>query len=138
LWYRDFNYSPALDANGPQVDHIFPQSLLKTVKDINPDSGTRNVLRYLADDRDQIANCMLLTAEENGFTGKCDIPPSKWFDPDRFTSKEEHQKYLELHLIPTNPDLWSLDRFDDFIKERKKLIQIKFSYMLLNDSGDLL
>src|SRR3989338_8172695 len=32
LWYRSFDYSPAMDSNGPQVDHIFPQSLLKTVK----------------------------------------------------------------------------------------------------------
>jgi hypothetical protein len=32
LWYgehSDFNYTPAYDGNLPQVDHIFPQSLLK-------------------------------------------------------------------------------------------------------------
>ena len=29
LWYLNFNYTPALDGNGPQIDHIFPQSLLK-------------------------------------------------------------------------------------------------------------
>ena len=43
LWYREFDYSPASDENGPQVDHIFPQSLLKTVKDLNPDSGKLNL-----------------------------------------------------------------------------------------------
>ncbi|MBK6865163.1 MAG: DUF1524 domain-containing protein, partial [Ideonella sp.] len=100
LWYRDFDSSPALDASGPQVDHIFPQSLLKTVKDINPDSGKRNILHYRAEQRDQIANCMLLTADENGFTGKCDKPPAEWFASSRFPSKEAHARYLRLHLIP--------------------------------------
>jgi hypothetical protein len=130
LWYKDFNYSPALDANGPQVDHIFPQSLLKTVKDINPESGKRNILHYRAEHRDQIANCMLLTAGENGFAGKCDIPPSQWFDRARFRSDAEHEAYLQMHLIPHDPNLWTLDHFDDFIIARKELIKKKFDYMI--------
>ena len=32
LWYREFTYTPAFDNNLPQVDHIFPQSLLRKVK----------------------------------------------------------------------------------------------------------
>ena len=87
---------PALAANGPQVDHIFPQSLLKTVKDINPESGKRNILHYRAEQRDQLANCMLLTADENGFTGKCDTSPAEWFAPARFKSPDEHARYLDL------------------------------------------
>ncbi len=132
LWYRDFDYAPALDANGPQVDHIFPQSLLKTVKDINPESGKRNVLHYRAEQRDQIANCMLLTGEENGFSGKCDKPPSEWFARSRFRSLPPgtQAEYLRLHLIPTDPSLWALDRYDDFIEARKALIVDKFNYML--------
>ena len=136
LWYRDFDYTPALDANGPQVDHIFPQSLLKTVKDINPDSGKRNILHYLADQRDQIANCALLTANENGFTNKCDAPPAEWFARSRFTSDEEHERYLRLHLIPNDPELWELDRYDDFINARKEMIKDKFSYMLQTTEGN--
>lgn len=130
LWYRDFNYSPAYDGNGPQVDHIFPQSLLKTVKDINPETGKRNILKYRAEHRDQIANCMLLTADENGFTQKSGTPPSEWFAPARFTSGEARRKYLEMHLIPDDPELWKLENFESFIEARKKLIQDKFSYML--------
>lgn len=135
LWYQDFDYSPALDANGPQVDHIFPQSLLKTVKDINPESGKRNILHYRAEQRDQIANCMLLTADENGFSRKSDTPPAQWFARDRFGSDEEHQRYLAMHLIPNDPALWELDRFDDFIETRKALIEKKFSYMLQPAEG---
>lgn len=130
LWYKDFDYTPALDENGPQVDHIFPQSLLKSVKDINPESGKKNILHYRAENRDQIANCMLLTAEENGFSGKCDTPPSEWFDESRFANNEEHQKYLALHLIPNDPELWKLENFDKFIAARKEMIAAKFSRML--------
>ncbi len=130
LWYQDFDYKPALDANGPQIDHIFPQSLLKTVKDVNPDSGKRNLLHYRAEQRDQIANCMLLTAEENGFGGKCDTPPNKWFDLSRFKNKEVQLSYFKLHLIPDDPELWKLENFDHFVEARKRLIEEKFSRML--------
>jgi hypothetical protein len=130
LWYQSFDYTPALGSNGPQVDHIFPQSLLKTIKDINPDSGKMNLLHYRAEQRDQIANCMLLTAEENGFGGKCDTPASEWFDRKRFTTDHEHERYLKQHLIPTQPELWKLERFEDFIVARKALIEEKFRYML--------
>lgn len=130
LWYPDFDYSPAFDANGPQVDHIFPQSLLKSVKEINPETGVRNLLRYRAAQRDQIANCMLLTANENGFSGKCDAPPKSWFARERFGSDEAHEKYLQLHLIPRDPTLWELDRYEDFIAARKELIKGKFGFML--------
>lgn len=37
---------------------------------------------------------------------------------------------LELHLIPQDPSLWELDRFEDFIRVRKALIEEKFEYML--------
>jgi hypothetical protein len=133
LWYKDFDYSPASDENGPQVDHIFPQSLLKTVKDINPDSGKRNLLHYRAEHRDQIANCMLLTAAENGFSDKTDTPPAEWFAPQRFDSQEQRARYMDLHLIPDVPKLWELNRYDDFINARKELIKEKFKYMLLDE-----
>jgi hypothetical protein len=132
LWYRDFNYAPALAANGPQIDHIFPQWLLKTVKDVNPDSGRANLLHYRAEQRDQIANCMLLSAEENGFASKSGKPPAEWFARERFPTREQHAEYLRMHLIPTDPALWTLERFDDFIAARKAFIVEKFSYMLQN------
>jgi hypothetical protein len=123
LWYRDFNYQPSFRDNLPQVDHIFPQSRLKTVKVVNPENGIRNLLKYKQETRDQIANCMLLTADENGAGGKTDIPPSDWF-------AGKSPEYLERHLIPQNPDLWKLENFELFIEERKKLILNKFAYML--------
>lgn len=123
LWYRDFNYVPAYENNLPQADHIFPQSLLRKVKKVNPRTGRQDLLRYYQEDRDQIANLMLLTAEENGFSGKRDIPPNEWF-------AEKDAAYLEMHLIPKNPDLWELDNYEAFIEERKRLILDKFSHII--------
>lgn len=72
---------------------------------------------------------MLLTADENGPAGKSSIPPNKWMARSRFASDADHQQYLELHLIPKDPALWELERFEDFIAARKALIEEKFSYM---------
>lgn len=115
------------------MGHICPQSQLKTGKDITPDSGKRNILHYRAEHRDQIANRMLRTADENGFSGKCDTAPDQWFDRVRFASDEEHERYLEMHLIPRDESLWNLERYDEFIEARKALIVQKFAYMLRKD-----
>jgi uncharacterized protein with ParB-like and HNH nuclease domain len=122
LWYKDFSYHPSFVNNEPQVDHIFPQSALKTVKNVNPDTG-RKVLAYRAEDRDQIANCMLLTQKENGSGGKSDTLPEKWFEG-------KSDVYLEMHLIPKDKNLWKLENYERFIEERKKLILDKFKDLI--------
>ncbi len=33
-------------------------------------------------------------------------------------------------MIPQDPEMWKLERFEDFIAERKKLIRSQFSYLL--------
>ena len=123
LWYRDFNYTPTFAGNMPQIDHVFPQSALKTVKSPNPNTGKMDIMKYREGDRNQLANCMLLTAAENGAGGKSDTPPDEWF-------KDKDKAYLDRHLIPRDQTLWKLDRFEDFIAERKKLIKAKFTYLL--------
>ncbi|MDJ0772629.1 MAG: DUF262 domain-containing protein [Mastigocoleus sp. MO_167.B18] len=127
LWYQGFNYYPAYEANLPQIDHIFPQSLLRKVKTINPTTSYKNILKYKQFERDQIANCMLLTAKENGAGGKKDMPPEDWF-------RNKDDNYLDLHLIPKDPDLWKLDNYEQFIEARKKLILEKFSFMIQADN----
>ncbi|BDA72469.1 DUF262 [Calothrix sp. PCC 7716] len=123
LWYKDFNYHPAYNANLPQIDHIFPQSQLRKIKKINPTTNRKDTLKYLQFDRDQIANCMLLTAEENGAGGKKDILPEDWFN-------DKNDNYLDIHLIPKDKELWKLDNYEQFIEARKKLILEKFSFMI--------
>jgi len=122
LWYG-FNYQPILKENKPQIDHIFPQSVLKKIKIKNPENGKMNIMKYKWFERDQIANLMLLTAKENGASGKLDTLPKDWF-------KDKDDEYLQRHLIPNNRELWELDRFEDFIKARKKLILDKFSDLI--------
>lgn len=123
LWYRDFNYIPAFAGNLPQIDHVFPQSSLKRVKARNPETGRMNMMKYREGDRNQLANCMLLTAAENGAGGKGDTLPKEWF-------RDKDPAYLDRHLIPPDPRLWELERFEDFIVERKRLIKAKFAYLL--------
>lgn len=126
LWYS-FNYTPSYANNLPQVDHIFPQSLLRKVKMANPETGKMNLMRYREGDRNQLANCMLLTAAENGAGGKADTPPEEWF-------KDKPDEYLEKHLIPKDPELLKLERFEDFLAARRELIREKFKHLLASTS----
>jgi uncharacterized protein with ParB-like and HNH nuclease domain len=119
-----FNYTPSFDGNMPQVDHVFPQSELRKVKTANPRTGHINVLRYRESDRNQLANCMLLTKQENGAGGKGDTLPNEWF-------ADKDAAYLDRHLIPRDSDIWKLERFEDFIEERKKLLRERFKSLLL-------
>jgi Protein of unknown function (DUF1524) len=128
LWYRDFNYTPAYENNLPQVDHVFPQKLLRRVKVENPKTGRKDVLKYPEAKRNQLANCMLLSREENGAGGKGDAPPDKWF-------ADKSHSYLEMHLIPKNRDLWKIERFEDFVEERKKLLLSKFAHLLVQSTA---
>ena len=80
-------------------------------------------MKYKWQDRDQIGNLMLLTAEENGGGGKTDILPEDWF-------ADKSDEYLEKHLIPKDKEFWKLDNFEAFIEERNKLILEKFDYLI--------
>jgi len=122
LWYQDVNFKPAYEGNLPWVDHIFPQSKLKEIKEINPETG-RKVMKYKWWDRDQIANLMLLSAEENRDEKK-DKTPEEWL-------RDKDDEYFEIHLLPKNKDLWKIENFEKFVKERKKLIVDKFKRMRL-------
>jgi hypothetical protein len=124
LWYRDFNHTPAYDNNLPQIDHVFPQSALRKIKVENPTTGRTDVMKYPRSVRDQLANCMLLTREENGAGGKGDILPEVWF-------AGKDQRYLAKHLIPADPSLWKVERFEDFLEERKRLIREHFESLLV-------
>ena len=115
LWYKDMNYCPSYSGNELNIDHIFPTSILREIKF---DNDVRRA-KYKKEDRDQIGNLMLLTREENGAGGKSDTEPSEWF-------KDKDEKYLKRHLIPNKPELWNIEKFDEFIKERNQLLTNKF------------
>jgi uncharacterized protein with ParB-like and HNH nuclease domain len=131
LWYRDFNHTPAYDNNLPQVDHVFPQSALRKLKIQNPRTGRYDLMKYHEAERNQLANCMLLSREENGAGGKSDILPKDWFS-------DKDDEYLLMHLIPNDRALWELDSFEDFIAARQALIRNKFKSLLIPDTGTIL
>jgi uncharacterized protein with ParB-like and HNH nuclease domain len=124
LWYGHFgfNFIPSYLNNSPQIDHIFPQSHLKEIKIVNPETG-RNVMRYRDFDRNQIANCMLLTADENGAGGKGDTLPDKWFE-------DKDADYLNMHLIPDDHELWKIDNYEKFVSARKELLIKNFKKII--------
>lgn len=123
LWYQGFDYQPSYNNNLPQVDHIFPQSLLRKVRSINPATGNKDISSYKPAVINQIANCMLLTAQENGAGGKTNISPEVWFE-------NKSIDYLNKHLIPQDKNLWKLENYEDFIAARKPMIIDKFKNML--------
>ena len=83
-------------------------------------------MKYHERERNQLANCMLLTREENGSGGKSDILPEVWF-------ADKEKNYLEKHLIPQDKNLWGIENFDDFIAARKDLIRNKFKSLLVQE-----
>lgn len=123
LWYMNFDVHPIYSGNSPQIDHIFPRSVLKDVKKINPDTG-RKVSKYLPYDINQLANLMLLSADENGPRNKSDKLPEEWF-------KDQDDKYFMTHLIPRDPELWKLENYEEFIEARKHLLVEKFKSLNL-------
>ena len=106
------SFMPASDGNLPSLDHIFPQSLLKSIKVKNLETN-RMITKYSKSERHQIANLMVLSLGEN-CAEKRDTAPDVWF-----TDKED--EYLRLHLI-SYKELLDKEKFEEFIKERKKLI----------------
>lgn len=128
LWYGR-EYKASSIKNEPQVDHIFARSLLKKVKVQSDDSG-RQVQRYSKWEMDQLANCMLLSAHQNGAGDKSDKPLNKWL-------MDKDDEFLDLHCIPKKKSLWKPDNYDAFIEARQQLILEKFSEMnLLDDEGE--
>ena len=125
IWYG-FNYQPSFEGNLPQIDHIFPQSVLKKIKVENPTTGRRDSRKYSKEQINQIGNLMLLTAQENGAGGKGDKTPEEWF-------LDKNDEYLERHLIPKDKELWKIENFERFIEERKKLILDKFNHLIAKE-----
>ena len=129
LWYKDFDYTPVFKGNLPQQDHIFPQSELRKIKEINPETNRKSLFRYPQETRNQISNLALLSSKENGASGKLDTLPEEWFN-------DKSEEYLDMHLIPKDKELWKLDNFEKFIEKRKELILKKFRFLLINKGNE--
>ena len=85
--------------------HIFPRTLLLTKY------GNKKEGRRLADD---IANIAVISQATN--LGLSDTPPQLYLAQ----IDDKDPTLLEQHCITRNRSLWSMDRYEDFLEERRR------------------
>lgn len=103
--------------------HIFPQALLYRAKakgGAGFDAGNTAQKQLV----NEIANRAYLTADSNW--GTSDTPPSVYLP-------EIERKFpgsLAKQFIPDDPELWKVERFEDFLAQRRKLIAANLNEFL--------
>ena len=103
--------------------HIFPQALLRRSAEKGGggyDAGS------LANDQlvNEIANRAFLTASSN--FAASDTPPHDYLPK----VEQAFPGALASQFIPSDPDLWQVGRYEDFLKARRKLIAAKLNEFL--------
>lgn len=128
LWYGG-EYKSSGFQHEPQIDHIFARSLLKEEKVTNEETG-RLVRIYENWEIDQLANCMLLPAHQNGAGDKGAQSLDRWL-------RNQSPEFLDLHCIPHTPrTLWKVENYPRFIEKRKQLIQKRIAEMGLLENEE--
>lgn len=97
--------------------HIFPQALLYR-SGYDPTNATHKQLI------NEIANRAFLTADSNLATS--DTAPSVYFPK----VETKFPGTLAAQFIPMDPALWEVDRYEDFLAARRKLIATKLNEFL--------
>jgi len=116
----DFNFLMYIIYGKPKnfrkndIDHIHPKSILE--KKGYEWSKINNIVNY-----------QLLDYSTNRGNKK-DKELYQWINENVKNKKS----YIRMHLIPTNKNLWKSDNFDDFLKERSKLIIEKLKNEIKN------
>lgn len=109
---QDWFNGVAIGARQPlEYHHIFPKRLLRERYDLRQDSRIVN----------QVANLAFLSAKANARI--LDTPPAEYLshiEPAR----------LRAQYVPLNPNLWALDRFEDFVLERRKALADAINQLL--------
>ena len=108
-----FNGSPLDEPHGKAYKihkhHIFPSSLLYA----NGYSSDNHLHRKLVN---EIANRAFLTGTSNISLGNEE--PASYFP----RIEENYPGALEKQFVPTDPMLWHVDRYEDFLGERRRLL----------------
>jgi len=113
LLYDDRNWGTISHS----IDHLFPRAEFK-----------RKLPDRLGSYCDDFGNLALVIRDEN--SGKKDRPLDEWL-------ATRSPEYLKRHLIPPDPSLWHIERFEDFLIERRKLIQARLKYVFSTDEEDI-
>jgi hypothetical protein len=107
LLYDDRNWG-TMDYS---IDHLFAQDEFKG----------RAVPDHIKELRDDFGNLALVIGDEN--SGKKDRPLDEWLGT-------RSPEYLKRHSIPDDPSLWRMEKYENFLVERRKLIRIRIEQVL--------
>ncbi len=99
LLYPKLNLNPISERNKPHIDHIFPKSMLESKYDDNLINN--------------IGNLQLLTATENESKNKTSF--DEWI-------KKRDKTFLTNNFIPERSQLWHIDSYTEFIRERRDIL----------------
>ena len=102
---------PALDESH-QVDHIFPQDLLRKDNLIEKYDFSPSKAEEYESLRDHVANLQLI--QENQTKGSTEF--AEWI-------ATRSDQYFERHHIPKNESLYQVERFPEFIEARERLLR---------------
>lgn len=109
-WFNGTPLSAPTGKYSIHSHHIFPQSLLYNEGGYNSENHLHKKIV------NEIANRAFLTGDSNISLGN--TPPADYLP-------EIQKKYpgaLEKQFVPTDPNLWELDRYEDFLHRRRELI----------------
>lgn len=116
---------PSLDfRNKFHQDHIFPKKLF-THKRLKMRNIDEDKIEFYLNNYNYIANIQLLEGIPNQEKSGKDF--DKWIK-EQYPDTKDRKAYMNKHYIP-DIDL-SLDNFQEFIKEREKLIVAAFKHLL--------
>ena len=111
ILYSDYNWGSVQY----DQDHIFPKDEInaKNLKGIGLNQEKIDEFISL---RDSIGNLELLLHNEN--LEKHSKPLEKWLST-------RDKSFMTKHLIPDDPNLWRIEKFDEFVIKRKEMISEK-------------
>jgi hypothetical protein len=94
-----------------QFHHIFPKAVLNG--------------RYTPAQINEIGNLAFISGKTNrGISAK---PPSEYLPG---VLEKQGEKSLTAQCVPTDPALWTLDRFPEFLAERHRLLSARVNDFL--------
>jgi len=95
------------------IDHLFPREAFK-----------KNVPEQVRKLRDNFGNLALVIDYEN--SGKKDRPLNEWL-------AKQSPEYLKRHFILPEQSFWHMERFEDFLIERRKLLRARLQHVFSSD-----
>lgn len=117
---------PTLDyRNKFHIDHVFPKSLFKT-NILSKNSVSPLDYEFYLDNFNSLANLQLMEGILN--QEKSDMNFKEWLFKT-YPDDQERKDYMKKNYIPENIEL-GLNNFEEFIKERQKLMKKEFDSIL--------